>query len=427
MDIKQAAGPVDYLSINIGRIWRELRRQPLYFWCFCGYLFFEYVRPQSIYTAIDFLPWTKLLILGAFVLRALSPEPKSLGGPLAFTNIGFFFVATLSSLFAVFPSVSFNAYTALVNWLILYILSVWIVTTRFRLFIVVLLLALASFKMAQHAALSWASRGFTFARWGVAGTPGFFGNAADLGVQMLIFIPLSIAIIVGGYQYWQGSKIKKAFFFFFPISGVMAVLATGQRNTLLGLIAMGLVVALVAKKKVRNAFLIAIAGGLIFLAMPQEYKDRFQSAGTDNTSVSRLHYWKRGVEMYQDHPWLGIGYTNWVPYYASRYPGESLRKGKQEVAHSTPFTVLAELGTLGVLFYYGIVLKVLITNARSIRMARSLNYVFEGALAFALSIGLVGFLVSSTFLSIAYYPFLFMQASLTAALFNILKKESSVK
>ena len=126
---------VDYLSIKIRPIWIALKAEPVYFWLLCGYLFFEYVRPQSAYPQINFLPWAQLLILGALAARITSTEKMSLANPLTFTSIGFFLAALLSSLFAEYPSLSFSSRFAIfVNWLILYMLFLWIVTTRFRLF-----------------------------------------------------------------------------------------------------------------------------------------------------------------------------------------------------------------------------------------------------------------------------------------------------
>lgn len=412
-----------YLSIDVKAIWRELKQEPFYFWLFCGYLFFEYVRPQSIYTSLDIVPWAKLLVIGAAAGSFLSKAPVPSSSPLSKYFWGLMVAVLLSATFAEFPSIAFADINTALNWLIIYYLFIRIVTTKFRFFIVMLLIMLSSYKMSQHAAISWASRGFAFERWGISGGLGLFGNAADLGVQMLIILPLSIIFFKGCHSYW--GSIKKILFILLPITALMTIIATGERNTLVGLAAICLVAALSAKKRIRNIFLMSIFAFCLIAVMPQALLDRFDTAGTDRTSETRLTYWKRGIKFFIDNPVLGIGYNNWVPYYQKYPPPESLPGEKTgEVAHSTPITVLAELGLMGFVFYYGIVLKTIFINLRSMRISRSNVEGIWRDIPFALNIGLVGFLTTSIFLSITFYPFLFIQASLSAALYNILFQEN---
>lgn len=418
--------PIDYLSINIRAMWTALRNEPFYFWLFCGYIFFEYVRPQSAYPVIAFLPWPKLLILGALFARMTAKESRSISNPLTFWQIGFFIVALACSIFAEYPSNSFDRFSAFVNWLILYFLFIWIVTTRFRLFIVILLWMLCSFKMSQHAAITWVKRGMSFESWGISGGQGYFGNAADLGVQMVIFVALSAAFVLGCRVFW--GRYKLMFFALFPITAVMAVMATGERGTMLGLVTIGLVLIMAGKQRFRKLLFIGVVGFAIFHVMPVEYKARFETAGTDGTSQARLRYWKRGVQMYADHPVLGIGFNNWQRYYATHYPGESLRTGHQEVAHSTPVTVLAEMGTLGFFFFYGMALTTLITNIKTIRLLKGSDDPEDRLwrlCAYGLNLGLCGFLISSCFVTQHEFPFLFVQASMTAALYNVMRPKTA--
>lgn len=433
--MRQLAKPADkpslieeaeYGSLSIKTIWQKLKQEPTCFWFLCAYVFFEYVRPQSIYPVLDFLPWGKVLLIGAFASRFLYKEPKSLDNPLTFTQVGFFIAALASSLFADHPSLSFDRFVAFVNWLLLYMLFVWTLTTRFRIFIMTLLLLLASFKMSQHAASTWVRRGMTFEAWGISGGPGYFGNAADMGVQMLVFLPLSIAFILGCQMYWN--RYKKLILYLFPLTAVMAIMATGERGTMLGLVMMGLMTIMAGKQKFRKLFLIGLVGFAIFHVMPDAYKARFETAGTDGTSQARLKYWKRGIQMYQEHPVFGIGFNNWVNYYAMHYPGESLRgEGHQEVAHSTPITVLAEMGTFGFVFFYGIALATIRTNMKTMRVAKTEPSQLWYYQAFALNIGLIGFLVASCFITEHEFPFLFVQASLSAALYNVMHKNTARK
>ena len=54
-----AAGGVDagFYALKMRRLWEFIKAQPASFWLINIYLFFEYVRPQQIYPAMDVIPW----------------------------------------------------------------------------------------------------------------------------------------------------------------------------------------------------------------------------------------------------------------------------------------------------------------------------------------------------------------------------------
>ncbi len=410
---------------DLGYIWQALRAEPWFFWLFCGYLFFEYVRPQGIYPAIDVLPWAKLLVLGSmFMVLASRGSSKSIRSPISLPLLGFFAVAFLSMLFAYDREKSFEGQSLLINWIILYLLFLWIPTTKFRFFIVMLLLFLASFKMAQFGAIEWARRGFSYTSWGVAGPEGYFQNAADLGVQMAIYTPWAVAFYFGCRQYWK-SRIIKFLFLFACLAGVATAFATGQRNSALAFVAMAACFVLFTRGRFRNLLVVGVLAAGVVAFLPDEYLARFDTAGEDQTSQSRLTYWSRGLEIYADNPVIGVGYNNWTVYYARYYPGESLRTSVQEVAHSVPITIAAEMGTLGLLFYYWLVVTIFLVNIRSARAFREGGAPLWRYFALSFNFGMVGFLSASIFLSITFYPFLWVQAGLSAALYKLALNHNS--
>jgi len=201
-----------------------------------------------------------------------------------------------------------------------------------------------------------------------------------------------------------------------PLTGLLAIVATGQRGTLVGLAGASLITVILQKKSFKMILLIAVIGLAIYQLLPDEFIARFYTIGSDTTSVSRLTYWARGIEFWQENPLLGIGYENWVPYYSSRFPGESLRGPIQEVAHSTPITVLAELGSIGFIIYYYFVFKIYKTCYQLQNNTDSYQVKF---LALGLGLGLVAFNIASCFISVAYYPFIWVQAMLVFALKHV--------
>jgi putative inorganic carbon (hco3(-)) transporter len=412
----------DVYRLRLKSIWRRLKDEPLHFWLFCGYLFFEYFRPQGIFPIIDFLPWARMLVIGALLAVLIDRrESKSMSGPLTPPFLAYFSVLLLSIVFAYDPAYSMrSALTAMINWLIVYLLFLWIVNTKFRFLIAFGILFLASLKLAQHGFRVSASRGFGYG-FGVKGPQGYFENAADLGVQMAIYTPWAVAVYFGLRKYWP-NRYLRWLFIFAPVAGVVTALATGQRNTLVAFAAMGIAVVLFSRHRVRSLLIMSVVAVAVYALASDGLKARFETAGTDETSDYRLMYWERGIDFYAANPVLGVGFDNWIPYYMLHYPGDTLR-GRYEVAHSVPITVAVETGTLGLVTYYFFVLCIFLANARSARLFASTDPPFWRYFALSLNVGLVGFLTAGIFLSIAYYPFLYFQAGLTAALYRLASRE----
>src|SRR5262245_21836362 len=89
-------GPL--VQLQPGAYWRVYRDESLAFKFACIYLMFEYVRPQSIWTVIDILPFGLVTLAGGVAIVWASPAERSMKTrgsllPLLFTFLG---VAVLS-------------------------------------------------------------------------------------------------------------------------------------------------------------------------------------------------------------------------------------------------------------------------------------------------------------------------------------------
>ena len=67
----------DLLRLKPMAYWRTFWGESLAFKFACIYLMFEYVRPQSIYTAIDVLPFGLVSLAGGVAVVMLSREERS--------------------------------------------------------------------------------------------------------------------------------------------------------------------------------------------------------------------------------------------------------------------------------------------------------------------------------------------------------------
>ena len=420
---QQTIGIVDYYSINIRQMWRGLKQEGAAFWLLCIYFFLEYVRPQSIYPAIDFLPWAQIFIIFAVIAALAEKSLKWVKNPQSTLIILFTCVVLLSSLFAYQPGLALPKLNIVFNWLILYFLIVSIVNTERRFLIFVLLFLLVSFKMSQHGFRTFAGRGFSFSNWGVSGAPGWFQNSGEFGIQMTIFVPLSLAFIIALRKYW--GRLKRLFFYLMPITGLFSIAASSSRGAQLAIAGVGVWFLLKSRMGIRALVGLAILGALIYMTIPPEQYARFSTMGSDETSIQRLAYWKFGMQIAQTNPVFGIGYENWINYCWFENPTGLGIQQKCEQAHNSFVQALAELGFPGLLITLLMVLHVFRKNRCTRQYADKHKNVFIKYMAHGLDGGMVGFLISGFFISALYYPFIWVQVSMSVVLNEIAKKMES--
>jgi len=406
----------DLYTLRVRRIWRFLTTQPPSYWLVCIYLFFEYVRPQSIYEPLDVLPWASLSIV--LCLFALFLEGKSwrLIGP-ADTLLALFCVVVLaSSAVADSPTASFHALPLFLSWVLIYVLITDIVTTERRFLVFVLSFLLYNFKMSLHGTRSWAEIGFAFRDWGVTGAPGWFENSGEFGIEMAMFLPISVCFILALRRYW--GKTKQVVFLLLPLTAVIGMVASTSRGALLGGAAVLLWFLLRSRYKFRTLFATAAVVIAAVAIVPEQQKHRLQASGTDATSVSRITYWKDGIKIMNAHPVLGIGYANWEQYYRWHF------NPRGQVPHNIFVQAGSELGYSGLLVFGLMIVYTFVINSRIRNLARRLP---EGRFIFLMAHGLdgalVGYLVSGFFVTVLYYPYFWINLAMTVALHRAARSE----
>ncbi|MGD8175217.1 O-antigen ligase family protein [Marinimicrobium sp. ARAG 43.8] len=402
------AGSDPLYAIKVKSLWQQFWKEGFSFWMICGYLFFEYVRPQSIYNSIDILPWTFLFIVLSFVGLAFDKNRKWVSDPVNKWMIIFLIVIVISSINAYWPAISFERLEFIYTWIIIYFLIINIVNTPSRFYIFFLLFCFASFKLSLHGAHVWVSRGFGFAGWGITGPPGFFQNSGELSIQMLVFFPL-------GFYLYQSLKDRvrvweKIILILFFVTPVMTILGASSRGAQIALLVQ---IAVMFYRKIFKVKTLAFVAILIYLGMtflPQEQKDRFTTIGDDQTSQQRLLYWENGIEMIKDHPYLGVGYWNFIPYYESNYRDDMLYRNA-ELPHNIFIQIGTDAGLIGLSIY-------LVLMARFFRNRKSYSDPISNSIYKGLYVGFIGFVVAGQFVTVGYYPFMWIGLALLVSLQN---------
>jgi len=414
----------DYYAIKFSSLWRGFKQEHLSFFALCLYFFFEYVRPQSIYPIIDVVPWAQITLIVTIVAAFFDKSVTWVSNIENKLIILLLFIIILSGVFAFNSSVSLANAVFFLNWFIVYFLVINILNTEKRLFIFILLFLLFNFKMSQHGFLSWTQRGFSFSGWGLAGAPGWFANSGEFAITLLIFISLAASFIFGIHVYL--GRYMKFFLYLMPITGFISILGTSSRGGQLGLAVMGFWLLLKWKHRIRAIIVLTVLFIVVGNLIPEEQIQRFRNSGEDNTSLQRIAYWKLGMDIMQEYPLLGIGYYNWRDYLNYIEPDGIGVLRKNELAHNTYIQAGSELGFIGLLVYITMIVIILSINASTRKLAMSADKKFLCSITYGLDAGLIGYLVSSFFISTLYYPFFWVQLALSVAVFSVVNGEFSV-
>ncbi len=411
-------------SLKARTLWAATKATPLSFKLLCLYVLFEYVRPQSIYSFLSGPPWP-LISLGAAIAAFLAEGRRpGIPRPIALALVAFTAVMLASSVAGYQPSASVKDLKVYANWLILIVLVSGLVGTERRWFLFLLMYLAFCLKMSQHGFLAWASRGFSFTSWGVTGGPNWFANSGEFALQMSMFVPAATYYILATRKHL--SKTKRLLILFLPISAVGSIIASSSRGGMLALVMVAFIAAIRSNYRVRTTLAFAVGVPLLWLVVPPEFKKRFDTAGSDDTSVIRLRYWTRGMEIAGRHPLLGVGQGSWESYYRDHYvvSGDSLNRfdGRGQVivqpAHNSFVEVAAQLGYLGLALFLLLIGSCFWVNLQTRRIAIRLGQRgrFLMLSSRGLDDGMIAFCIAGFFMSVAYYPFVWMQIALTAGL-----------
>ena len=259
------------------------------------------------------MPWAQLFLIASLITAITDPSVRWVGNVENRILILFAIVLIASGIFAFRPAVSLEFWSVMAGWILVYFLVITVVNTEQRLILFLLAYCLFNFKMSQHGAVTWAQRGFSFASFGLIGSPGWFRNSGEYAIQMLIYGPLVISIILS-FRHYMG-RYKKWIFYLFAATGYMAVIGASSRGAQIALAVIAVWFLLKQKNGLKGLLVIIALAAMLYYILPEEQMQRFHEMGDDESSLQRLAYWKFGLEsVIPKYPVLGVGYHNWLNY-----------------------------------------------------------------------------------------------------------------
>lgn len=412
----------EFYAFKVKAMWNYFKQQHFSFWMICCYLAFEFVRPQGIIPAIDFLPWAQLFVLFALIGIVIDSKSKWVAAPANKWMILFLIATIISTLGALYPEFSRKHFMEYLNWLIIYFLIINIVNTKERFYIFLIIFLVASAKIAVGTSKTWVMRGFAFTSWGLMGPKGYFQNSGELAILMLMLFPLAYFLYIALRD--KLARWERIVLIIFSVCPILTILGASSRGSQL---ALAIQLAFMFRKKLFKiksliGILILVAG--FHYLLPEEQKERFSSAGEDRTSRQRLLYWENGWEMMKDYPAFGVGFFNFIPHYERYYPEDMLYK-RAELPHNIFIQVGTDTGFIG-LFFFIAILGCCFKGALNIIRSPTASEPTK-AIASGLAYGVFGFIVAGQFVTVAYYPFLWVHLALITSLNNIDRKKIDQK
>ncbi len=243
------------------------------------------------------------------------------------------------------------------------------------------------------------------------------GDNNGVAVGMLMLTMFFVALSKTTTRWWE----KRIHQFFVLGVGYRAI-STYSRGAFLSAVAIMLVYFARSNQKIRAGFGAIVLAGVVLSVLPQQFWDRMGTMNVsseeemEDSSRSRIHFWRVAVDMANAHPVMGVGFNA----YNANFDAYDYSKGfygKGRSVHSMWFGILAELGYLGLFLFVSMLLLSVVATQQVARMAKKKTlpeeYYFY---AIGLQTAFAACLVGGTFVPWHYTEMLYHSICLSMAL-----------
>lgn len=240
----------------------------------------------------------------------------------------------------------------------------------------------------------------------VWGPGGFIGGNNEVGLAILVTIPLMYYLYLTTPQKWIRRGLVGAM-----LLSAVSVLGTQSRGAFLAIGAMALVLWWRAPRKMLfGTVLVATAVGALAI-MPWSFGEKVESITsyeTDSSAMGRINAWETAVNIANDRV-FGAGFEMynkvvWAVYAPNPAEDRASDPSIVRAAHSIYFQVLGEHGWIGLVLFMAVWWCLWRDAARLRRMTRGdpeFEWIYH--LSGMLQVALVGYGVGAAFLSLAYF------------------------
>lgn len=230
----------------------------------------------------------------------------------------------------------------------------------------------------------------------------FISGNNEMALALIMVIPLMRYLQLQTEHFWIRHGLSAAMFF----TGI-AVIGSQSRGALVGVVAMGSLLALKSRNKILMMLPILVVVGAVAFIMPQEWYDRMSTItddveAQDSSVQGRFNAWRTAVNLAKDRV-TGGGFETFQPGIYYLY-SDNVEELSSTDAHSIYFEIIAEHGFIGFALFMLLAWFTWNTGNRIRRLAgRDLETRWSVDLASMLQVSLMGYATAGAFLGLAYF------------------------
>ena len=395
------------------------------------YFLYEFLRPYDFIPALRPLRLAmmiEILTLVSWVFYLMTRKNRIRWSKFNWIYLGFLSIIGFTVITAANNRFAYNTFQSMAVTFIMFVIATNVVDSLSRLKKLIWLLLLIALYFALSGIYNYAIFHYVDAGQqtsGFVGT-GYIGDENDFALALNVMIPFAFFAVI-----YSRSMVKKFFILVMLAVFVFGVLCSFSRGGWLGFSAVILYCIFKSKRKLAGLGYALLLGLAITLAAPGNYWKEVETIKDihEGTAETRINYWKAAWRMYEDHPIIGVGAMNggiWMPKYVSGFEYPATQWGRQ--FHGTIPQVMAELGSLGLgcylLMIFYIIRYLSLTKRSKLSDA---DTSFSEFACNSIMGGLIGYVVTATFLSTAYYPQLWTLYTLAMILVYCQSENHQVK
>lgn len=374
----------------------------------------EYTRPDQFFPFIISLKLYALVPLvvffAAFVSQRRNTNEAILESNITKLVIGLLLLALVSILTALDKTRAWQAWQTLLGYVLLFFMVSKLCDTREKLkWLFRIIIAAHIWLVFLNPALLTDSTQRTYIQ-----NVTFLGDGNDFALSASIALPMCLYLFHSTRQ-----SLARALYIVSALILIGAVLGTQSRGAALAIMAMVFYLWTLSQKKGRATIFI-IAGLIVVLVIASEaYISRVQSIAhyqEDGSAQGRLLAWRASIEMALRRPLLGVG-PGCFPVAFGGW-GYSTPGIPTMNAHSLYFLALGELAWPGMAILIGLLWVMFRDNQSAIKSIPSeagVQQLDRRRLLVYTTASLVAFAVGGAFLSVLYYPHLYVIAGIVFA------------
>lgn len=393
-------------------------------------IFMDYVRPESYVPVISALKLNSLVPLLTLLLTVFHKGPFDNPAVANHSNSKWLMFFMFLLLFSVFTAevteYSYKIFKVVLGFVFWYYMISRLFYTLDRikgLFMVMVLSHLLLIILNPKVITNPEVRTY------ISGNS-FLGDGNDFSLSVCVVMPMCLYLILDARKF-----VVKSFWVVTLMVLILAVIGTQSRGATLALASVFLYLWWMGRQKIIGIMLIGSIVAVVLNYAPPVYFERMNSIANyeeEGSAMGRIVAWKTAIRMIKKYPLTGVGSGHFAVELGTEFRPPEF--GNQNLpwltAHSMYFLLIGELGVPGIAFLLSVLIGNYLRNTKMLKEARGspdARIQKYARLFLMLNGSLIAFAVAGAFLSVAYYPHLYVLLGIFTASHFVFNKELDEK